>query len=363
MGRAGLRSVTRQTWTSLVAAACFVTLAALIAVLPVPYVTWSPGGTHDALGTVDDDRNGTTPGTPMIAITGTATYPTTGRLDLTTVSVTSARARLSLPEAVAAYWLPNRDALPRDSVYAPGKTPDQLAGEASESMDTSQDNAVVAALRAAGQPVREMPVVSAVTIGAPAHNLLQPGDLIVSVGGVPVERIDDVGAQIRRHEVDEPVEFVVLRDRAETRVTVTLASSAGQAGVPVVGITVAIGYAYQPEVSFDVGRIGESSAGLVFALAVYDKITPGPLLAGAHLAGTGTITPTGEVGAIGGVAQKIAGAERAGAAAFLLPAANCKDLDGVRTSLEVIKVATLEQAIGAVQQFGTAGQAAALPRC
>ena len=76
--------------------------------------------------------------------------------------------------------------------------------------------------------------------------------------------------------------------------TVTTAESNVQSDVPVVGITLATGYRYEPEISFDLGqRIGGPSAGLVFALAIYDKITDGPLLAGRHVAGTGTITPDG----------------------------------------------------------------------
>ena len=95
----------------------------------------------------------------------------------------------------------------------------------------------------------------------------------------------------------------------------------------------ATGYRYDPEISFDLGQqIGGPSAGLVFALAIYDKITDGPLLAGRHLAGTGKITPDGDVQAIGGIQEKIAAAQKSGATAFFVPAANCRDLDGVRTT-------------------------------
>ena len=95
------------------------------------------------------------------------------------------------------------------------------------------------------------------------------------------------------------------------------------------GITLATGYRYDPEISFDLGQqIGGPSAGLVFALAIYDKITNGPLLAGRHFAGTGTITPDGDVQAIGGIQEKISAAQKAGATAFFVPASNCRDLDG-----------------------------------
>ena len=78
---------------------------------------------------------------------------TSGQLDLTVVSVTPAGARLSLPQALLAYWLPNRDALPLDAVYAPGKSAAEVQAEDADMMSTAQDDAVVAALRADDQPV------------------------------------------------------------------------------------------------------------------------------------------------------------------------------------------------------------------
>jgi hypothetical protein len=87
------------------------------------------------------------------------------------------------------------------------------------------------------------------------------------------------------------VRFVVLRKRVRTEVTVTTALSVAQPGVPIVGITLGTGYRYEPQISFDLGqRIGGPSAGLA-ALAIYDKITDGPLR-GMHVAGTGQITRT-----------------------------------------------------------------------
>jgi len=145
---------------------------------------------------------------------------------------------------------------------------------------------------------------------------------------------------------------------------VTTVESNAQPDVPVVGITLGTGYRYAPEISFDLGQqIGGPSAGLVFALAIYDKITDGALLAGRHLAGTGQITPNGDVEGIGGIQEKIAAAQKAGATAFLVPAANCRDLDGVNTSMALIKVSTLPDAIKAVQTLNGSGDTSALPHC
>ena len=71
--------------------------------------------------------------------------------------------------------------------------------------------------------------------------------------------------------------------------------------------------------------IGGPSAGLMFSLAIYDTLTPGSLTGGQVVAGTGTIDDGGQVGPIGGIQQKIAGAREAGAQLFLVPPDNCAD--------------------------------------
>jgi len=348
--------VTRQTWTAFTAALVFVGLSVLLVALPVPYVSWSPGSTYNTLGSGADE--------PSIQVAGIPTYPTSGRLDLTVVSVTTANGRLSLPEALAAYWLPHHDALPRVSVYAPGKSADEVEREDADMMSTAQDDAVVAALRAAGQPVTELPAVYSVTVGGPAHQKLLPGDLVLRVDGVATPDREAVSREIKKHEPKDVLRFTVLRQRVETTVDVQTAVSSTQDGQPVVGITLTTGYRYQPRISFDLGqRIGGPSAGLVFALAIYDKITDGALLDGRHVAGTGTITPGGAVGAIGGIQEKIAGAEDAGATAFLVPAGNCGDLSGVKTDMTLVKVGTLQEGIAALRTLDTPGGADRVPHC
>ncbi len=347
--------MTRQTWTAFASALVFVVLAVLLVVIPVPFITWGPGETHDTLGNVGNE--------PIIKVQGMATYPTTGRLDLTVVSVTPAGARLSLPQALAAYWLPHRDALPRDAVYERGKSAEEVQREDADLMETAQDDAVVAALRANSQPVTEMPAIYSVTVGGPAHRLLLPGDLVVSVDGVKTPDQKAVSAQIRTHRPGDEIRFQVVRQRRMTEVTVRAAQSATDTS-PVVGITIGVGYRYIPQISFDLGQeIGGPSAGLVFALAIYDKITDGPLLAGRHVAGTGSITPEGDVGAIGGIQEKIAGADDAGADVFLVPAPNCGDLAGVRTKMTLVKIATLADAVSALQTLATPGGADRVPHC
>jgi PDZ domain-containing protein len=347
-------SVTRQTVTAFASATVFVVLAVLVSVLPVPYVAWSPGTARDVLSTGSE---------PIITIADAPTYPTSGRLDMTVVSTTAADARLSLPQALAAYWRPKHDALPRESVYPPGKSVEQVESDDAGMMVSAQDDAVVAALRAEQVDVQLLPAVASVTVGSPAQGQLRPGDLIVSVRGTLTPTPDAVQAAVREAKVDDRVEFVVLRDKIRTRVIVKAAAATSGVGVQI-GITLGTGYSYGPRISYDLGqKIGGPSAGLVFALAIYDKTTPGELFAGQHVAGTGTINPTGVVGAIGGIQEKIAGAEKAGATTFLVPAPNCGDLAGVHTSMRLVRVATLSDAVRSVRWLGTPGLADQVPTC
>ncbi|MDN5805298.1 MAG: PDZ domain-containing protein, partial [Microlunatus sp.] len=227
-----------------------------------------------------------------------------------------------------------------------------------------QDDAVVAALRAADQPVEQMPAVTSVAVGGPAYDVLLPGDLVVSVDGVTSSDVDAVVDQIRNHRPSEPVDFVVLRDRVRTTVKVVTADSANAPGTAFIGITLGPGYLYDPKITFDLGeQLGGPSAGLVFALGIYDKITADPLLGGRTVAGTGSITPSGDIGAIGGVRQKLASAERAGATVFLVPSSNCDELAGVRSDLTLVKVSTLSQAIQQLRVLGIPGGEQRVTRC
>ncbi|MEL4506039.1 S16 family serine protease [Luteococcus sp. H138] len=349
--------MTRQTWTAIVSALCFVTLALLLALLPVPFVAWGPGRTLDLLGKGDGDKD-------AIQVKRLQTYPTTGELRMTTVSVTRVDSRLSLPEALFAHWMPKRDVLTREVVYPHTKSVDQVKSEEIAMMDDSKSEAVVAALRAAKQPVRAKPMIKAVGLAGPSFNKLQPGDMIERVDQTDVQTPHDVGKLVKKHAVGDPVVLSVLRDGKVSDVTVTTVSSNQDKKVAVVGISVVDGYVYTPSVDYGIDpEVVGPSAGLVFSLAIYDKITPGDLLGGRKVAVTGQIGADGEVRPIGGIQEKVAGAEGAGAQVFLVPSQNCADVRGVHTSMTMVKVGTMNEAVDALTKLRESGETKDLPRC
>jgi PDZ domain-containing protein len=115
------------------------------------------------------------------------------------------------------------------------------------------------------------------------------------------------------------------------------------------------------DVKVTLGReIGGPSAGLIFALAIYDLITPGELTGGRYVAGTGTIDPAGAVGPIGGIQQKIAGALENGATIFLVPADNCDEAgrSPLADEIDLVKVATMDDAVAALRAYSEGTQSA-----
>jgi PDZ domain-containing protein len=92
----------------------------------------------------------------------------------------------------------------------------------------------------------------------------------------------------------------------------------------------------------------------MFALAVIDKLTPGGLTDGRFIAGTGTITPDGQVGPIGGIPFKMRAARDAGATVFLVPADNCGEAEAnAPAGLELVRVATLQDALNGLGALAT----------
>ena len=75
----------------------------------------------------------------------------------------------------------------------------------------------------------------------------------------------------------------------------------------------------------DSGEVTGPSAGMAWALAVIDRLTPGSITDGREVAVTGEILADGSIGTIGGITQKVAAVKRAGVTLFLYPADTPED--------------------------------------
>jgi Lon-like protease len=345
--------------SQLVAFFSVVVLGFLAFALPVPYVSRSPGPVYDTLGSVGP--------TALITVKGTPTYPTTGQLDLTTVSEEGGPGQrsLTLVQAVEG-WLSSSDAvLPTTLVYPPGTSKEEVQQENSLDMRDSQDTATIVALKAAGIPVTATVVVDTVQAGGPSVGKLKPGDVFVSANGTSIATADDLRNSIAKAKPGDTVDLVVLRGGKRQPVIVKTGTSSDDPTRPIVGIGLRTGYDSKVTVNIQLNAVGGPSAGLMFTLGVYDKLTPGSLTGGLHIAGTGTMSVDGSVGAIGGIQQKLRAARSDGAVAFIAPASNCAEAKpATPKGLRLIKVSTFTQAVAAVRALAAhQTTSAALPSC
>lgn len=341
-----------------VLAAFFVILVVMVvgSVVHLPYAVMSPGPTQDTLGTSGAQDK------PIIAISGLPTYPTDGALRFTTVRVEGGPGYPVDAWDILQAWVdPARDVFPVDDVFDPQVTQEQVAEANAVQMEGSQEEATAVALRAIGKEVPTHVAIAGITDSSRAKGLLKVGDRLVSIDGEPVTTTQALRDALQKKKPGESVSLTVTRGGKE--VTVDVPTVEGQGGRTALGVLLGLDHDFPAKVTIDAGAIGGPSAGLMFSLGIYDKLTPGPLAGGHQVAGTGTIDDEGKVGPIGGIRQKLAGARSDGAAYFLAPADNCNEVVGhVPDGLDVFKVGTFDEARTAVEAIAK-GQTGSLPRC
>ncbi|NNC11175.1 PDZ domain-containing protein [Planctomonas sp. JC2975] len=335
-----------------------------MALSPVPYVIQAPGPVFNTLGY--NHPVGTTPTNadekkPLIVVSGHKTYPTKGSLDLLTVSEIGNPDQLpNWGEVITAWFSASRAVLPVDVAYPPGQNVQQQDAENAQLMTDSQKDAVAAALNELGYDFPQRIVVQQVVDG-PAKGILEVGDVIVAVNGIDVKGVQSLRDQLEKNGAGTPASITIERDKKQQVVSVTPEK---EAGAVVIGIGASMDYDFPFKVTIQLDNVGGPSAGQMFALGIMDKLTPGSLNGGARVAGTGTIDNEGNIGAIGGIRQKMYAARAAGATVFLAPTSNCDEVTGhVPSGLHVYSVTTLDDSLKVLDAVRTGGSTADLPTC
>lgn len=342
----------RSTYT-LVGLFLAIAAAAVLSMVGLPYVVRQPGPIVNTLGDLD--------GKPLITVRGAETYPTTGALNFTTISDLGGPGdSVNVWELLYAGIDPSSEVFKRDELYPPGITSKQVDEEGAAQMIDSQQEAIAVALRKLGKTVTERVSIAAVAKDAPSAKSLRKGDEIVAVDGRAITSADDVRAAINKHKPGETVDLRLRRGASLVDVAATTRSADGRAAI---GVFLGRDFDFPVDVQIHAGDVGGPSAGTMFALGIYDRLTPGALAGGQRIAGTGTISVDGEVGPIGGIHQKLYGARDGGADYFLAPAANCDEVVGhVPDGLRVVKISTFDDAVKSVQDIA-AKKADSLPTC
>lgn len=354
--------ISRPVWITLVLVIGLLTGFGLMHAIPVDKVVFRPGPVFNTLGPGSDSE-------PMIQIEGLETYPTSGDISLTTVIVFGGPGqRVSLWDWASASFNSEETVVDRSEVYPDEDTTrDEITERNEAAMQSSQSSAEIVALRAAGIPER-VEILGTVD-DSPATGLILPGDVLVAVDDVEVNEAVDAQDALQEVTLGDSVPLTVQRDGEQITVEVTPEQQEVEVAAGVfeermlIGVT--LGPVFDGDFSIDInaGAVGGPSAGLMFSLAIYDKLTPGELTGDLRFAGTGTIAADGAVGPIGGIRQKMAASATEGYDYFLAPRANCPDVVGHEPDgIEVVAVDTFEQALEMVEDLG-AGEDVDLPRC
>lgn len=307
--------------------------------LSVPYAAEGPGPTVDTLGKVE--------GEPVVNVEAPETFQPQGHLNMTTVSV---RTNMTLAQALGRWLLTDDTIVPIENVIPQGKTDKEVQEANQQAFTQSESAATVAAMDYLDKPVRIE--VAQVLDDGPAAGALDDADIITTVNGDKVTEPGQVQEKIRALQPGDEVELGIVRKGEEKTVGVTLGSHPEQGDVALLGILMTSVPTEDITVDYNLQDIGGPSAGMMFTLAVIDKLSSEDLTGGRFVAGTGTIGEDGEVGPIGGIVYKVSAAQEAGAELFLAPADNCAEAVSRKTGdMVVAKVHTLDDAIEAMHNF------------
>ena len=308
--------------------------------ITLPYYAIAPGSARQ----VND----------LIKVPNDRAFPPAGRVLLTTVTI----GKVSPLEAIDGWRDPDIDVKSETELFGRKIDQQQFQQQNAQEMDISKESAAIAALRALGYEVPaegKGALVQGVQEGSPAAKHLRQGDVIVAVDGKPTPLSDQTVAGIRSHRAGDDVTLEV-EDPEGVRRTVVLTTVMGDEGTPRIGAlltTKGLSFDLPFAVTIDSAGIGGPSAGLAFTLGVIDLLTAGELTGGQKVAVTGTISVDGVVGDVGGVVQKTAAVRHAGAKYFLVPPGEFEAARAhAKGKVEVIKVATLADALAALRSLG-----------
>ncbi|WP_143225036.1 YlbL family protein [Actinomyces naeslundii] len=348
-----------------VVAGSFILVVALIAavfLVPVNAVIEAPGPTWNVLD------NGSSSDQDVLKVSGTETYPTEGALRMTTVSVSGCPGYpVTTADLIAAWISADKRIVDRDEVCPQDQNAEQVEETGKAQMTASQDSAVIAALVETGKAGAMHLTVTEVTEQQTSTEI-QAGDVLETItpqGGQTTTLASFSQLRELMTTIPEGTRVTLGVRRGEQKASAALTTIAPQEGTTgsLLGLSLKISVDSPVEATFGLSDVGGPSAGMMFALGVVDEITPGSLTGGKDISGTGTIDMTGQVGPIGGIQQKMAGARESGSTFFLAPASNCNEVKGHEPKdMQVFAVNTLHEAVAATEAIAS-GDTSGLATC
>ncbi|WP_150268253.1 SepM family pheromone-processing serine protease [Paenibacillus tepidiphilus] len=323
----------------------FVVIVYVVVFMNTPYIVYRPGSASEVA--------------PMIQVEN-ADPQEQGTFMMTTVSASYANVALLVMSMFNSY----AEIVAKETRLG-DRTEQEYAAEQVYYMSSSQSSAVQAAYRAAKVPFEEVTDYLYVFSVPESGNKEQfrPGDRLLTVSGQGVTDAEALAKLLSSHAIGDQVEVTLQRDGRELSEQVKLVEikdKESSAVRPGLGISIGAVQKVEPQeegrdISFVDTEVGGPSAGLMFTMEIYNRLTPGDLSKGYRVAGTGTIDAEGQVGPIGGVKHKIVAADREEAEIFFVPVKNYEEAkaraDQIGTRMKLVPVSTLDEALNYMKEL------------
>lgn len=286
-------------------------------------------------------------------------YESDGSMHLLTVSGSQATPM----QYLMAQFLPYHNISSLEEVRPKGVSEEEYRQMQLHMMENSQESSTVVAYEAADANIKVdyngVYVVSVIE-EMPAEGTLEIGDIITSVDGQNISQAEDLTSYVENKQAGETITLEIERD--ETTLTETIELDAFEDEEQVgIGISLVTNrdVEVEPEVHFSSGKIGGPSAGLVFALDIYDQLIETDVTRGYEIAATGEIDYEGNVLSIGGVDQKVVAADKQGCDIFFAPNDGSnydvalKTAEDIKSDMEIVPVDTFDDALTYLENIDT----------
>ncbi|GAA0460477.1 SepM family pheromone-processing serine protease [Alkalibacillus silvisoli] len=268
-------------------------------------------------------------------------------------------------QATPLYYLwaqirPHYDIVDLEQVRPHGISQEEYMEAQLQFMESSQEAATVVAFEAAGGDMTinyKGAYIAMVVEDMPADGHLEIGDEIIAVNGDLVASSEEIINVTEAMEVGDSIDITFIRDHEEMTTTFELGPFPDDPDRPGMGVSLVTDREVEvtPEVRYDSGQIGGPSAGLMFALEVYNRLTMDDITKGRSIVGSGEIDYDGNIYRIGGVDKKVVSADREGADLFFAANENGREgsnyeealakAEEIDTDVDVIPVDTFQDAI------------------
>ena len=336
-----------MNWKKISRGSLFVLCLLLVAgfFYPIPYYISKPGLAKELEPIVSVENGNSSEGSFM----------------LTTIQM----GKANIYTYVLADWLDYWSVYKEEEIKGTDETDEEYNVRQMYLMEGSKANAIISAFREAKMPYEthyEGVYVLNTLENMPAYEVLKAGDRIIKVNGEQLTSSEQLMSYIKDQPEGSAMKLEIIRDSKtmEKSVQTKMNPENNKLGIGIVLVDDR-SVETEPEVEIDSSKIGGPSAGLMFSLEIYNQLVDEDITKGYDIAGTGTIDEDGNVGAIGGIDQKVVAASESGASVFFAPnekgeensnyAVALQTARNIGTSMVIVPVDTMKDALNYLQSM------------